>query len=76
MMHLTLKRMETPGSLEVNWGGVVGASTWGRGVGCGAVRGWMGRAGKGIWCVKYKLKIKLNLKNLIAGVQQNIKTFI
>jgi hypothetical protein len=28
MMHLTLKRLETPGSLEVRWGGGVGPPTW------------------------------------------------
>jgi hypothetical protein len=27
-------------------------------VGCGAVRGWIGVAGNGIWSVKNKLKIK------------------
>jgi hypothetical protein len=30
MMHLTLKRLEAPGSLEVRWGGGVGASTGGQ----------------------------------------------
>jgi hypothetical protein len=47
MMHLMLKRLEAPGSLEVRWGGrwghpcgdVVG---WGEGVGCGIDGGWMG----------------------------------
>jgi hypothetical protein len=42
MMHLTLKRMEAPGSLEVRWDGGWGKSMWrwggvGGGVGCGAV---------------------------------------
>jgi hypothetical protein len=32
MMHLTLKRLEALGSLEVRWG---------RGVGCRKDRGWM-----------------------------------
>ena len=27
-MHLTLKRLEAPGNLEVWWGGGMGASTW------------------------------------------------
>jgi hypothetical protein len=27
-MHLTLKRLEASGILEVWWGGVVGKSTW------------------------------------------------
>jgi hypothetical protein len=37
---------------------------WGGGVGCGAVRGWMGGGGErnGIWSGKNKLKIKLNFK--------------
>jgi hypothetical protein len=45
MMHLTLKGLEAPGSLEVRWGWVgVGTSTWRQGgvggvVGCGADRG-------------------------------------
>ena len=33
MMHLTLKRLEVPGSLEVRWGGVRGIhmeTGWGR----------------------------------------------
>jgi hypothetical protein len=64
MMHLTFKRLMVPGSLEVRWGGVWGHPSedevgWGGGVGCGAVRGWMGRAGNGIWSVKNELhKIK------------------
>jgi hypothetical protein len=28
MMHLTLKRLEAPRSLEVRWGGGVGSSAW------------------------------------------------
>jgi hypothetical protein len=32
MMHLTLKRLEAPGSFEVRWVGV-GASTWRQGGG-------------------------------------------
>jgi hypothetical protein len=62
MMHLTLKRLEAPGSLEVRWGGS-GASTWRQGVrrSCGmwSSRGWMGRGGE--WnteCKKIKNKIK------------------
>jgi hypothetical protein len=41
MTHLTLKRMEAPGSLEVWWGGVgvvdilVETGEWGGGMGCG-----------------------------------------
>jgi hypothetical protein len=33
MMHLTLKRLEAPGSLEVRWGGGWGHSHGDRGVG-------------------------------------------
>jgi hypothetical protein len=62
MMHLTLKRLEAPGSLEIRWGGGWGHPPgdwvgWGGGVGCGADKGWMG-TGNGIWHVKTKLKIK------------------
>jgi hypothetical protein len=51
MMHLTLKRLEAPGSLEVRWGGGLGHPGgnevgWGEGVGCGAVGGWIGRGGE------------------------------
>jgi hypothetical protein len=43
-MHLTLKRMEVPESLEVRWGGgwehPCGDGVWWRGgVGCGAEKG-------------------------------------
>jgi hypothetical protein len=67
MMNLTLKRLEAPGSLEVRWGGEWGhpygdRMGWGGGVGCGAIRVWMGEMGNGIWSVKNKLKTKLNLK--------------
>jgi hypothetical protein len=59
-MQLTLKRLEATGSLEVRQGGGIHVETgvWGGGVGCGAVRGWMG-AGNGIWSVKNKLIKKL-----------------
>ena len=45
MKHLTLKRLEAPGSLEVRWGGGWGHPCedevgWGVHVGCGAVGGW------------------------------------
>jgi hypothetical protein len=67
MMHLTLERLEAPRSLEIRWGGWVGhphgdGVEWGGGVGCGAVRGWVGREGNGIWNVENELQIKLNLK--------------
>jgi hypothetical protein len=53
MMHLTLKRLEAPGSLEVRWGG---EEVWDMEQREG---GWE-RARNGIWSVKNKLKIKLN----------------
>jgi hypothetical protein len=60
MMHLTLKRLEAPGSLEVRWGGSVGVwnihmetGVWGGGMGYGTARGWTGRGDK-IWMVKKK----------------------
>ena len=63
MMHLTLKRLEAPGSLEVRWGG-----GWGIHVETGSrgeerwdveqLEGGWGGAGNGIWSVKNKLKIK------------------
>jgi hypothetical protein len=31
---------------------------WEGGVGCGAVKGWMGEAGNGIWSVENKLILK------------------
>ena len=62
MMHLTLKRPEAPGSLEVRWGGGWGHPRgdgvgWGGGVGCGAIGGWMGGLGKE-WSVKNILIMK------------------
>jgi hypothetical protein len=82
MMHLTLKGLEAPGSIEVRWGEGWGHPLgdrvrWGGGMGCGAVRGWVGGAGNGIWNVKIKLKIKLNLKKKkkekpLSGKQQSL----
>jgi hypothetical protein len=48
-MHLTLKRLEAPGSLEVlwgrrGWGHPHGDRGQGRGMGCGTVRGWIEKA--------------------------------
>jgi hypothetical protein len=64
-IHLTLKRLEAPGSLEVRWGGGEGihvAMGWG-GEEVWEVEqledGW-GRARNGIWSVKNELQIKLN----------------
>jgi hypothetical protein len=51
-MHLTLKRLEAPGSLEVRWGGrwVVGGGDnpcgdggQGGDMGCETIGGWTGR---------------------------------
>jgi hypothetical protein len=47
MMHLTLKRLEVPGSLEVRWGWGWGHPQGDRmcrgGMGYGTVGGWTGR---------------------------------
>jgi hypothetical protein len=60
MMHLTLKRLEALGSLEVKWGGGCGHPRgdgvgWGGGVGYGAVGRCRGE-GSGIWSIKNELK--------------------
>jgi hypothetical protein len=66
MMHLTLKRLEAPGTLEVRWDGGgwehphgdgVG---WGGGVGPGAVRGCIW--GGGEWNMEGKKSIKRKIK--------------
>jgi hypothetical protein len=62
LIHLTLKRLEAPGNLEVKWVGV-GASTWRQGGVGRSCRMWNsqmvdGGSGNGTWSVKYKLKIK------------------
>jgi hypothetical protein len=66
MMHLTHKRLEATGSLEVRWGGGVEVSMWRQGVGrkCGmwnSLRVDRVGVGNGIWSVKNKL-IKKNGK--------------
>ena len=61
MMHLTLKRLEAPGSLEVRWGGGGGIHVE---RGCGGEEVWdveqleggKGGAGDGIWSVKMNYK--------------------
>ena len=65
MKHLRLKRLETPGSLEVRCGGGW-EHTCGHGVGWGGVwdvehseDGW-GGVGDETWSVKNELQIKLN----------------
>jgi hypothetical protein len=67
MKHLTLKRLEAPGSLEVRWEGGWGIPVetgWGReevwDVDQLAGR-WRGAENR-IWSVKNELQIKLNLK--------------
>jgi hypothetical protein len=48
-MHLTLKRLKAPGSLEVWWGGgeigdiLVETGGWRGGMGCGTIREWTRR---------------------------------
>jgi hypothetical protein len=64
MIHLTLKRLEAPGSLEVRWGGGWGHPSGDRvglggDVGCGAIRGWMWRGGNGIWSVNKRITNKI-----------------
>jgi hypothetical protein len=68
IIHLALKRLEAPGSLEIRWSSDWGHAHgdgvgWGRGVGCGAVKGWMWRAGNGIWSAENQIKNKIKLKN-------------
>ena len=53
MMHINLKILEAPGSLEVRWGGWWGhphgdGVGWGGGVGCGAVDGE-------VWGTEYRV---------------------
>ena len=54
MMHLTIRRLETQGSLELGRVGVgdihVETDGWGGGMGCGTVGEWMGA--NEIWSVK------------------------
>jgi hypothetical protein len=56
MMHLTLKRLEAPGSLKGRWGGrwghPRGDRVWAGGMGYGTVRGWTGWGGNKNWSVK------------------------
>jgi hypothetical protein len=67
MMHLTLKKLEAPRSLEVRWGGgrVIHVETGLDGHELWDVEqaegGW-GGVWNGIWSVKHELQIKLNLK--------------
>jgi hypothetical protein len=61
MMHLTLKRLEDPGSLEVRWDGDGdihvgtggGAGRWAGDMGCETVEGWMKDK---MWSVKKLIK--------------------
>ena len=52
MMHLTFKRLEVSGHLEVRW---CGEGLWGEEQSEG---GWWGAKRNGIWSIKNKLKIK------------------
>jgi hypothetical protein len=54
MMHLTLKRLEATGSLEVRCGGDIHVETggWKGGMGCGTVGEVDGGWGNKIWSVK------------------------
>jgi hypothetical protein len=55
MMHLSLKRLEAPGSLEVRWAKSRGIHVeTGDGKKCGMWSSWTvaGRLGNGIWSVK------------------------
>jgi hypothetical protein len=64
MMYLTLKRLETPGSLEIRWGvggGIHVETGWfGEEVWDVMGRGEWGGVVNGIWTVKNELPIKLN----------------
>jgi hypothetical protein len=55
MMHLTLKRLDAPRSLEVRWGvgwdHPCGDGGWGGSMGSGTVGGWMVGDNK-IWSIK------------------------
>jgi hypothetical protein len=62
MMHLTLKRLGAPGSLEVRWGCIgdihVETGEWGGSMGCGTVRGWLVKGRNKLWSVKKRNIIK------------------
>jgi hypothetical protein len=65
MKHLTLKRLEVPGSLEVRWGGgrdIHVEMGWGREEvwDVEQLKGRWGGAGNGIWSVENELQVKLN----------------
>jgi hypothetical protein len=49
MMHLTLKRLEAPGCLEIRWSGVgyilMETGGWGVDMECGIVKGFRGQLG-------------------------------
>jgi hypothetical protein len=64
MIHLTLKRLEALGSLEVRWGGewepLCANGVWWWGVGCGMVEGWDWMGGE--WNREYKKLITNKIK--------------
>jgi hypothetical protein len=59
MMHLTLKRLETPGNLEVTW--CVAGACGDKGVErrCGMWISWRVDEGGRIWSIKNKLILKI-----------------
>jgi hypothetical protein len=60
MMHLTLKRLEAPGSLEIRWGWRSGG--WGSGEEVCDVEQWESGWGGGEWNMECKKLIKKILK--------------
>jgi hypothetical protein len=81
MLHLTLKRLETPKSLEVRWVGgwgymelEMGLGKWGRRFGMCSIWRGDGGAGNGIWSVKNNLIKKFPLNVMIQKTQTNKQT--
>jgi hypothetical protein len=69
MMHLTLKRLEAPGVLEVKWDsgwGIHMEIEWGEEEvwDVEQLEGGWGGGENGIWSVKSELQIKLNEKRI------------
>jgi len=57
MIHLTLKRLDAPGSLEVRWGWGWGASTWRQGQVWKRCRIWSSqKVGEEGWGMEMKCK--------------------
>jgi hypothetical protein len=77
MMHLTLKRLEAPGSLEVRcswgWGHIRGDGVgWSGGVGCRADGGWMGARE---WNMGVKNRFKIKFKKFTLYYLTNSNNF-